>query len=144
MNPITGLKKILVIDDDPDFVASIGALLSFSGYSVLSASDGQEGLHQARKLRPDLILLDIMMRDPREGVSLLQELRSEACRIPVIVISSIYSDELGFRVSPDAGWLPADLFMAKPVDPSSLLEAIRKLLGQKPDKRINTEKTDEH
>ena len=132
MNPMTGTKRILVIDDDPDFVAAIGALLTFSGYGVSNASDGREGLHQVRALRPDLILLDIMMRDPREGVSLLRELRAEGCPIPVIVISSIYSDELSFRESPDSGWLPADLFMSKPVDPSSLLEAIRRLLGENP------------
>lgn len=126
---MTGPKKVLVIDDDPDFVASIGALLSFSGYSVSSASDGREGLRQVHALGPDLILLDIMMRDPREGVTLLRELRAEACPIPVIVISSIYTDELSFRESPDSGWLPADLFMSKPVDPSSLLAEIKKLLG---------------
>jgi DNA-binding response OmpR family regulator len=125
---MTESKTVLVIDDDRDFVASLGVLLSSSGYNVLSAHGGRDGLQLARDFQPDLILLDIMMSEPREGLLVLQELREECCRAPVIVISSIYSNELEFRVSPDSGWLPADLFLAKPVDPSSLLVAIRELL----------------
>jgi CheY-like chemotaxis protein len=125
---MTGSKTVLVIDDDPDFVASIAVLLSSSGYNVLSATGGHDGLQMARDFQPDLILLDIIMGEPREGLLVLQELRAECCRIPVIVISSIYSNELEFRVSPDSGWLPADLFLPKPVNPSGLLESIRQLL----------------
>lgn len=60
---------------------------------------------------------------------MLQEARRipELSKIPVIVISSIYSDQPIFRVSPEAGWLPADLFLAKPVDPARLLEEVRRL-----------------
>jgi CheY-like chemotaxis protein len=123
-------KTTLVIDDDPDFVMAIRTLLASSGYQVFHALNGRDGLDQARQIAPDLILLDIMMSEPREGLHVLEELRRqpELCRTPVIVLSSIYSDELEFRVSPDAGWLPADLFLAKPVDPTRLLEEMQRLL----------------
>ena len=122
-------KTVLIIDDDRDFVCAIEALLQSSGYQVRSACNGREGLHLARTLRPDLILLDIIMTERTEGIFMLQEARRipELSMIPVIVISSIYSDQPIFRVSPEAGWLPADLFLAKPVDPARLLEEVRRL-----------------
>jgi CheY-like chemotaxis protein len=82
--------------------------------------------------QPDLILLDVMMTERTEGFFVLQEMRRSPTlsRTPVIVISSIYTEEPVFRVSPEAGWLPANLFLAKPVDPARLLEEARRLTGQ--------------
>ena len=124
-------NTVLVIDDDPDFVAAIEALLTSSGYRVASASNGRDGLQEAKKLQPDLILLDVMMTERTEGFFTLQELRRvpSLSRTPVIVISSIYSVEPAFRVSPEAGWLPANLFLPKPVDPERLLEEAVRLIG---------------
>jgi two-component system alkaline phosphatase synthesis response regulator PhoP len=125
-------KRVLLIDDDPDFVAAIEALLESAGFEVQSAADGREGLRQAKTGRPDLILLDVMMTERTEGFFTLQELRRipALAHTPVIVISSIYTEEPVFRVSPEAGWLPADLFLAKPVDPARLLNEVRRLLGR--------------
>ncbi len=122
-------KTVLIIDDDHDFTCALEALLQSSGYQVRSALNGRDGLHLARTLKPDLILLDIMMSERTEGIFLLQEVRRilELKTVPVIVISSIYSDQPIFRVSPEAGWLPADMFLAKPVDPARLLEEVRRL-----------------
>jgi len=125
-------KKALIIDDDPDFVIAIGALLESAGYVVQSAVNGREGLQLAKTIQPDLILLDVMMTDRTEGFFVLQELRRTPTlkRTPVIVISSIYTEEPVFRVSPEAGWLPANLFLPKPVDPARLLEEARRLTDQ--------------
>lgn len=124
-------KTVLVIDDDRDFVTAIEALLVSSGYRVATASNGREGLQEAKKIQPDLILLDVMMTERTEGFFTLQELRRipSLSRTPVIVISSIYTDQPVFRVSPEAGWLPADLFLPKPVEPVRLLEEARRLTG---------------
>jgi CheY-like chemotaxis protein len=122
-------KTVLIIDDDRDYVTAIESLLQYSGYLVRSASNGREGLHLARTIRPDLILLDVMMTERTEGFFMLQELRRipELSQTPVIVISSIYADQPSFRVSPEAGWLPANLFLPKPVDPARLLAEVRRL-----------------
>ncbi len=122
-------KTVLIIDDDHDFVNAIEALLQSSGYQVRSAFDGKEGLHLARTLKPDLILLDIMMTERTEGFFVLQEARRtpELSHTPVIVISSIYAELPVFRVNPEAGWLPADLFLPKPVDPARLLAEVGRL-----------------
>jgi len=121
-------KTILIIDDDSDYVRSIQALLESSGYKVRSAANGRDGLQLAKTLEPDLVLLDIMMSERTEGFFVLQEMRRTPAlsNTPVIVMSSIYADERSFRVDPEAGWLPANLFLAKPVEPARLLaEAMR-------------------
>jgi CheY-like chemotaxis protein len=122
-------KKVLIIDDDHDIVNAIESLLQASGYQVRSAFNGRDGLHMAKTLRPDLILLDIMMTERTEGFFMLQEARRipELRQTPVIVISSIYADQPIFSVSPEAGWLPADLFLPKPLDPARLLAEVRRL-----------------
>lgn len=124
-------KTVLIIDDDIDFVRAIQSLLESSGYKVQTAGSGREGLQLARNQQPDLILLDIMMSERTEGFFVLQEMRRvpELSKTPVIVVSSIYNDEPTFRVDPEAGWLPADFFLAKPVDPEKLLAEVKRLTG---------------
>lgn len=122
-------KTVLIIDDDLDFTSAISALLESSGYRVRTAANGRAGIDLAKLIHPDLVLLDVMMTERTEGFFTLQEFRRipGLGHTPVMVISSIYTDQPLFRVSPEAGWLPADLFLPKPVDPARLLEEIRKL-----------------
>jgi CheY-like chemotaxis protein len=121
-------KTVLIIDDDSDYVRAIQALLESSGYKVRSANNGRDGLQLAKTAEPDLILLDVMMSERTEGFFVLQEMRRVPAlsNTPIVVVSSFYSDEPAFRVDPEAGWLPANLFLAKPVEPARLLaEAAR-------------------
>ena len=122
-------KTVLIIDDDGDFVRAIQALMESSGYKVQSAANGRDGLQLAKNIQPDLVLLDVMMSERTEGFFVLQEMRRMPAlsKTPVIVLSSIYSEEPEFRVDPKAGWLPASLFMAKPVDPKQLLTESKRL-----------------
>lgn len=125
-------RQVLIIDDDEDFARAVGALLGSAGYRVLTAHDGRHGLELAKAARPDLILLDVMMSERTEGFFTLQRMRQvPALRdTPVIVVSSIYAQQPAFRVSPEAGWLPASLFLPKPVNPDRLLrEAARLTAG---------------
>ncbi len=125
---MTDPKRVLIIDDDPDFVRAMRYLLESAGYAVSEASNGREGLGLAKTVQPRLILLDVMMEERTDGFFTLEQIRgTPALRAtPVIVISSIYSEHPVFKVRPEAGWLPADLFLSKPVDPERLLaEAAR-------------------
>jgi len=125
-------RSVLIIDDDPDFAQAVGGLLASSGYAVMTASNGRDGLELAKKALPDLILLDVMMTERTEGFFTLQQIRRvPALQLtPVIVVSSIYTDQSVFRVNPDAGWLPASLFLPKPVDPARLLQESARLINE--------------
>jgi two-component system, OmpR family, alkaline phosphatase synthesis response regulator PhoP len=125
-------KTVLIIDDDSDFVRAIRSLLESAGYGVLSAVTGSDGLQQARTLQPDLVLLDVMLSERTEGFFILQEMRRfpDLSKTPVILVSSIYSDEPVFNVHPEAKWIPANLFMAKPLDPARLLAEIKRLTDE--------------
>lgn len=126
------MKTVLIIDDDRDYVSAITALLESAGYRVISAGNGRDGVQEAKVHKPDVILLDVMMTERTEGFFTLQEFRRipELKDTPVMVISSIYTDQPIFRVSPEAGWLPADVFLPKPVDPGRLLEEVRRLAAE--------------
>ncbi len=125
------LARILVVDDDDDDAEAIGAFLRAHGYQVQRARSAREGLQAVRRDPPDLVLMDVMMEERTAGFFALQEMRRDPqlAAIPVFVVSSIYSAIPGFRVSPDAGWLRHDGFLAKPVDPDELLRRIRERLG---------------
>ncbi len=130
-------KLVLIIDDDSDFRKAIQALLESSGYQIQSAASGKDGIQMAKTNQPDLILLDIMMSERTEGFFVLQEMRGDPVLhdTPVIIVSSIYSDEPKFRVDPEAGWLPANLFLAKPVEPGRLLKEIARLIAESPSEK---------
>jgi two-component system, OmpR family, phosphate regulon response regulator PhoB len=85
-------KKILIIDDEPDIVQYIKLLLEDNNYDVVSASDGKEGFELAKREKPDLVCLDIMM--PRKtGVTLYQEIKTDEQlkKLPCIIISAYES-----------------------------------------------------
>ena len=124
-------KRILIIDDDRDFVAAVSALLEHAGYAVRSAPNGTAGLEEAKKFGPDLVLLDVMMSERTEGFFTLQAMRAEpaTARTPIAIVSSVYTEFPHFRVDPKAGWLPADEFLPKPVDPETLLKEVARLIA---------------
>lgn len=124
-------KKILIIDDDPDYVTAITHLLQNAGHEVRSAPNGRQGFDVAGAYQPDLILLDVMMTERTEGFFTLQRIREspDLKNTPVIVVSSIYAETPNFCVDPAAGWLPADLFLAKPVDPALLLAEVERVMS---------------
>lgn len=128
---MTKPKRVLIIDDDSDFVRAVGDLLTTAGYAVESAGCGRDGLTLAKQTQPDLIVLDVMMAERTEGFFTLQQIRSVPAlrHTPVIVASSIYTNQPSFKVNPDAGWLPADLFLPKPVDPARLIEESARLIA---------------
>jgi DNA-binding response OmpR family regulator len=122
------LGKILIVDDDVDFVSSLSAFLEAQGYKPIRARDGQEGLRLAKQERPDLIIMDIMMKERTEGLFTVQEIRraSGLGDVPIFVVSALYSKVDGFEIPPEIGWLAHDAFFPKPIDMFQLLESIRK------------------
>jgi DNA-binding response OmpR family regulator len=125
-------KRILIVDDDRDFVESTQAFLEANGFAVLKAHNGREGVKLARMERPDLILMDIMMDERTEGFFTIQEMRrqEDLKGVPIFVLSSLYEQMPDFGSPPDSAWLAHDEFLSKPVDMVQLVEKIRQRIGQ--------------
>jgi DNA-binding response OmpR family regulator len=128
----TGKKRILIVDDDPDFTEAVSFSLKESGFEVFTAANATEGLKVAGLERPDLILMDIMMGERTEGLFAVQQLRHDAqlAKIPVFVLSAIYSKVPEFDVAPENAWMGGDKFFSKPVDMTQLVRRIREQLDE--------------
>jgi len=124
-------RKVLVVDDDPAFVDMNKLVLETNGYEVITAYDGDECLERVETGKPDLILLDIMMKSVGDGMLVAQKLRKDEAtkHIPIIVVSAV-NQTPPFNIGPDDGWLPVDVFIEKPVAPDVLLDQVRKSLGE--------------
>ena len=119
-------KLILVIDDDPDILDSIKAILAANGFDVVTAMSGKEGIEAVSKNKPDLILCDMMMERIDAGTKVAQELKKNNPNLPIYLLSSIGTatatnieiDKLGFN----------GVFQ-KPVNPDNLVATIKKVLN---------------
>lgn len=122
--------RILVVDDDRDFVELTSMILTKEGYKVSSAFSGEQAFQTMRAERPDLVLLDVMMATPLEGVAVAREMAGNPALkdIPIIMISSIDSSQHA-ALLPDDLHIPADAWISKPVDPDGLLKTIRRFLA---------------
>lgn len=124
--------RILIIDDDPDFVAATKKVLESKPYEVLVAYDGDEGLQKTREERPDLIILDIIM--PREdGFKVCEEIKEDPqlAEIPVIILTSLSQrwGETLFSVTQGLT-LEAEDYIDKPVAPLELLRRVEERLRE--------------
>ena len=127
-----GQGRILIIDDDPDITEAMSVVLAHKGYTVDSAGDSSEGKEKLAANRPDLIVLDVMMRTSQEGFELSRELKqNEAYKdIPILMLTAV-KDKTGLDFKATAGdeaWLPVEAFLDKPVKPDVLLEKVASLL----------------
>lgn len=126
----TGIR-ILVIDDDPDFVASTTALLRSEGYEVASARSGREGLKALQKDRPDLIVLDIMMESIVEGYAVNQAIKFQPefeayADIPIVMVSSIgESPDERFPRAEELDLVRPYRYLTKPLDVGPFLDVVR-------------------
>ena len=125
---MTEMKKILVIDDDPDITDSITAVLRGNGFDALAASSGEEGLAAVESYGPDLVLCDMMMERIDAGSRVAGEIRKKNADLPVYLLSSI-GDATAQNVDP--GSLGFSGVFQKPVSPDQLIRTIKKVLGMK-------------
>lgn len=119
--------KIILIDDNPDYLFTMETFLQRNGFETLTAADGKTGLELIRAERPDVILLDVMMETLFSGFEVCREVRSdpELAHTPIIGISGM-GDELDVKFDKykDREYFNPEEFMEKPVDKDVLLNKI--------------------
>ena len=124
-------KRVLLVDDEVDFVEINKAALESKGYEVIPAYNGKEGLEKALKEKPDIIILDVMMTTKTEGFDVARELRKhkEMKDVPIIMLTAIRERmDIKWEIQPDEEWLPVTEFLEKPVPPDKLVEKVEEML----------------
>ncbi len=120
-------KRILIVDDEVQLVEMVKMRLEAAGYEVISAYDGQDGFDKAKKNKPDLIILDLML-PKMDGYKICGLLKNDArySKIPIIMFTARVQEE-DVRLGKDLG---AEEYVTKPFDPKILLAKIKELIGE--------------
>jgi len=120
------MNRILIIEDQADIRRLIRWTLEFEDYEIHEASDGPVGLAQASAVRPELILLDVMMPGGLDGFQVCEQLKADPAlaSIPVVMLTA-RSQQRDREASGRAG---ADAFLAKPFSPMQLVETVSGML----------------
>lgn len=121
------VSRILIVDDDPDVVAAATLVLEKQGHVVSSATNSNDGLRAVEELKPDLLVLDVMMEEPDDGLRLARGLRRKGHTLPILMLTSV-NQAMGLRIDRDDEIVPVDEFMEKPADPTILVEKVAQLL----------------
>jgi CheY-like chemotaxis protein len=123
------MAKILVVDDDPDFVEFTRIVLEREGHTIISAAGGGEALAKIADDTPDLIILDVIMDTMLDGLSVSQELNEhgEYRQIPIIMITSIANSDYA-ELLPTDEYVHLDTFLTKPVAPERLVKEVNQLI----------------
>jgi CheY-like chemotaxis protein len=130
---IKKMKQVLIVDDDLDFLEIHSTVLKNRGYEVITARSSKECLEMLEKVRPDLVVLDVMMEQFDAGFQVSKKIKEKYGSLPVILLTSI-GFQTGLEFSSNAGVLEAtgaDLLLDKPVSPEVFVEEIEKLTAAK-------------
>lgn len=123
------MTKILIVDDDADVVDVCRVFLENEGFSVETASNKKDGMIAVKKFKPDLIILDVMMEAPDDGITMARDLRSSQFKTPIIMLTGL-GQVTGMQFDKDDDIIPVDTFFEKPIDARTLIAKIRELLGE--------------
>lgn len=124
--------KILLVDDDVDFVESTKTVLESKPYEVIVAYDGAEGLKKAKEQVPDLVILDIIM-PVRNGFMAAEQFKNDPQlkKIPVIMLTSFSAKHDQASIGISSGLtLEAEDYIEKPIEPALLLKTISRYLKE--------------
>ena len=127
-NMVEAKKTVVCIEDEPEMVDLIKLILGRKGFELIGAMGGREGLDAIRRIKPDLVLLDLMMPD-MDGWEVYQQIKAddELRRIPVIVVTAkaqSIDKVLGLHIA------KVDDYVTKPFGPQELLQSVEKVLGK--------------
>jgi CheY-like chemotaxis protein len=124
------MAKVLVVDDDPDFVKVTAKVLEKAGHEVVSAANGAKALKAMRQDAPDVVLLDIMMSYILDGLDVSREIAEDPALagVPVIMVTSL-TGVTGSGMFPTDEYIPVDEWLSKPVAPEVLLARVEEATG---------------
>ncbi len=126
-------QKILIVDDNPDYLFTMETFLKRNGYETLTAGEGQAAMELIRSERPDMVLLDVMMETKFSGFEVCKRIRTDPELKDTLIISITgMADELGvgYNKYPDYQYFSPDEYLEKPVDKPYLLKRIQEIFKE--------------
>lgn len=128
---MTEKKRILVVDDEPDFCSIVQGNLEKEGFEVEVAYDGNEGLAKVKSNPPDAIVLDVMMPE-KDGYAVCKEIKEDEklADIPIVMLTAVASHVTSTRYSHYDGMsMEADDYLPKPASAEDITQSLKGLLG---------------
>lgn len=126
-------KKVLIVDDNVQFVKLNTTALEAAGYEVEAAYNAEEGFTKVEFGQPDVIVLDLMMERHDSGFALAKQIKTHPVYrdIPILMLTAV-GEATGFRftMEKDGYWMNTDDFADKPLPPAELVKRIEKLIGR--------------
>ena len=121
--------KILIVDDDPDFVEFLRIVLESADYKVVSAGNSDQGMLILAREKPDLVVLDVIMSSILDGLSMSQRMADDPAfqHVPVVMVTSIANTDY-LALFPTDESIHIDAFLTKPIAPAELLRQIQRLI----------------
>lgn len=123
------MARVLVVDDDPDITFAISLYLKKERHEVRTAASRAQGMEAIEAFKPDLMILDVMMEQPDDGIAMAQELRRLGFTLPILMLTSV-GRVTGMSYDRDSDVVPVEAFFEKPVRPEDLLKKVNELLKQ--------------
>lgn len=126
------MPKILVVDDDIDYLTQQKVQLEAEGYEVVTAESVEQGAEIARQEKPDAAIVDLMMQNVDDGFTLCFQLKKMDPNLPVIMVTAVSSEtglEFDAVTDEERSWVKADAVMAKPVRFEQLKGELNRLLA---------------
>jgi DNA-binding response OmpR family regulator len=124
------MARILVVDDDPDITFAISLFLKKERHDVQVAASRAEGMKAFEAFKPDLMILDVMMEQPDDGIAMAQDLRRAGVPVPIVMLTSV-GKVTGMHYDRDNDLVPVDAYLEKPNRPDDLLKKVAELHGAK-------------
>ncbi len=124
-------KRILLVDDDVDYLATLQVQLEASGYEVTSADSVDKGLEALEQCQPDIAVVDLMMQEQDDGFRLCYHIKKKTPTVPVIMVTAVMSEtgfDFGAATEEERRWIKADGFLAKPVRLEQLIREVERLV----------------
>jgi len=123
------MAKVLIVDDDPDFVRATRLILEKNNHEVITASSGDAGYQRAKTDSPDMLVLDVMMDTVLDGLSLSQRMHEDAemRKIPIIMVTSIANTDYA-ELFPTDEYIHINAFLSKPFSSEELIRQVNKHL----------------
>jgi DNA-binding NtrC family response regulator len=121
------MAKILMVDDNCDFLEASKIVLEREGHVVVTANNPAEAQEKIKTEKPELLLLDIMMENPDDGIAFAHKLKKDQVKIPVVMLSGI-SKVTGYSYGKCDDVLPCTDFLEKPVSPKVLINKVKSVL----------------